>query len=50
MTNCDKIDPPWYDMPYPMDAAGWQSRQLNQRVLEWQPEIAINNRSGMAGT
>jgi alpha-L-fucosidase len=49
MTNYGKIDILWYDMAFPLDATGWQSRELNQKVLEWQPDIVVNNRSGTAG-
>jgi alpha-L-fucosidase len=49
MTNYGRIDILWYDMAYPLDGAGWESRQLNERVLEWQPDIVINNRSGVPG-
>ncbi|HYK88860.1 MAG TPA: alpha-L-fucosidase [Acidobacteriota bacterium] len=49
MTNYGKIDILWYDMAYPLDGAGWQSRELNRKVLEWQPDIVVNNRSGVPG-
>jgi alpha-L-fucosidase len=49
MTNYGKIDILWYDMNFPMDGAGWQSWELNRKVLQWQPDIVINNRSGIAG-
>ena len=49
MTNYGKIDILWYDMAFPIDAAGWQSRELNHKVLGWQPDIVINNRSGIPG-
>ncbi len=49
MTNYGKIDILWYDMAYPLDATGFQSAALNEMVLKLQPEIVVNNRSGIAG-
>jgi alpha-L-fucosidase len=49
MTNYGKVDILWYDMCYPMDAKGFEAEQLNRMVLELQPSIVVNNRSGMAG-
>jgi len=49
MTSYGKVDILWYDMAYPLDGAGWETRRLNERVLEWQPDIVINNRSGAPG-
>ncbi|MGA2608560.1 MAG: alpha-L-fucosidase [Terriglobia bacterium] len=49
MTNYGKIDVLWYDMAYPLDAEGWQSKELNEMVFRLQPDIVINNRSGLPG-
>jgi alpha-L-fucosidase len=49
MTNYGQIDILWYDMCYPMDAKGFEAERLNRMVLELQPSIVVNNRSGMTG-
>ncbi len=45
MSNYGKVDILWYDMPVPLDAAGWRSAEMNEMVLQLQPDIIINNRS-----
>jgi len=45
MTNYGKIDILWYDMPWPLDAEGWESAKMNRMVRELQPDIIINDRS-----
>ena len=48
MTNYGKIDILWYDGGNPMRSAeGWDSLKRNQMIREFQPEIIINNRSGL---
>jgi len=47
MTNYGKIDILWYDVPWPLDAEGWESAKMNRMVRELQPDIIINNRSGL---
>ena len=48
MTNYGKIDILWYDGGNPMRSAeGWDSLKRNQMIRELQPEIIINNRSGL---
>ena len=48
MTNDGKIDILWYDGNNPMRSAeGWDSIRRNQMIRELQPEIIINNRSGL---
>lgn len=54
MTNYGKIDLLWYDgsvVPGIQDkgiqARYWRSRELNSMVKELQPDILINNRSGL---
>lgn len=47
MTNYGKIDILWYDVPWPLDAEGWESARMNRMVRELQPDIIINNRSGL---
>ena len=45
--NYGKIDILWYDGGWPLDAKGWESVKLNAMVRALQPEIIINNRSGL---
>jgi len=45
MTNYGKIDILWYDVAWPLDAAGWESVEMNKMVRKLQPDIIINNRS-----
>jgi len=49
MTNYGKVDILWYDMAYPLDAKGFESERLNSMVLDLQPTIVVNNRSGILG-
>ncbi len=45
MTNYGKVDVLWYDVPWPLDAKGWESEEMNRMVRKLQPDIIINNRS-----
>lgn len=45
--NYGKIDILWYDGGWPLEAAGWESVKLNAMVRTLQPEIIINDRSGI---
>ncbi len=45
MTNYGKVDILWYDVPWPLDAKGWESVEMNKMVRKLQPDIIINNRS-----
>jgi alpha-L-fucosidase len=45
MTNYGNVDILWYDVPWPLDAKGWESEKMNRMVRELQPDIIINNRS-----
>ena len=45
MTNYGKIDVLWYDVPWPLDAKGWESVEMNTMVRKLQPDVIINNRS-----
>jgi len=47
LTNYGKIDVLWYDVDWPLTAAEWESERMNQMVFELQPEIIVNNRSGL---
>ncbi|MCD6407953.1 alpha-L-fucosidase [bacterium] len=47
MTNYGKIDILWYDGGWPYKPEQWESEKLNKMVRELQPEIIINNRSGL---
>ncbi len=49
LTNYGKIDIMWYDVSWPLDAAGWESEKMNKMVLELQPDIIINNRNQLPG-
>jgi len=46
-TNYGKIDVLWYDVNWPLSAEGWESAQLNKMVRGLQPDIILNNRSGI---
>jgi len=45
MSNYGKVDVLWYDVPWPLDAKGWESEKMNRMVRKLQPDIIINNRS-----
>jgi alpha-L-fucosidase len=47
MTNYGKIDILWYDVNWPLDKEGWESTKMNRMVRNLQPDIIINNRSGL---
>ena len=49
MTNYGKIDVLWYDVAWPLDAAGWESDKMNQMVFSLQPDIIVNNRNKLPG-
>ncbi len=49
LTNYGKIDILWYDVPHPLDAAGWESDKMNEMVLSLQPDIIYNNRNRTHG-
>lgn len=49
MTNYGKIDILWYDVAWPLDAAGWESEKMNQMVFSLQPDIIVNNRNRLPG-
>jgi alpha-L-fucosidase len=49
LTNYGKIDVLWYDVSWPLDAAGWESERMNKMVFDLQPEIIVNNRNGLEG-
>ena len=47
-SNYGKIDILWYDALWPlMTADGWESAKMNAMVRQLQPDIVINNRSGL---
>jgi len=46
-SNYGKVDVLWYDGGFP--AGIWKSEALNRMVRELQPEILINDRSGLPG-
>lgn len=49
MTNYGKVDVLWYDVAWPLDAAGWESERMNEMVFKLQPEIIVNNRNKLPG-
>jgi len=49
LTGYGKIDILWYDVAWPLDAAGWESEKMNQMVFGIQPDIIVNNRNRLAG-
>jgi alpha-L-fucosidase len=49
MTNYGKIDVLWYDVSWPLEAAGWESERMNKMVFELQPDIIVNNRNKLPG-
>ncbi len=49
MSNYGKIDVLWYDVAWPLDAAGWESERMNQMVFQLQPDIIVNNRNKLHG-
>jgi len=49
MTNYGKVDVLWYDVSWPLDAAGWESERMNKMVFELQPDIVVNNRNKLPG-
>ncbi len=49
LSNYGKIDVLWYDVAWPLDAAGWESEKMNAMVFELQPEIIVNNRNKLPG-
>jgi alpha-L-fucosidase len=48
-TNYGKLDILWYDVAWPLDAAGWESQQMNDMVFKLQPDILVNNRNRLPG-
>ena len=46
-TNYGKLDVLWYDVNWPLTAQGWESVEMNKMVRQLQPDILINNRSGI---
>src|SRR6266849_861031 len=46
-TNYGKLDVLWYDVSWPLKPEGWESVRMNAMVRQLQPEIIINNRSGL---
>ena len=49
LTNYGKIDVLWYDVAWPLDAAGWESDKMNAMVFSLQPDIIVNNRNLLEG-
>jgi alpha-L-fucosidase len=49
LTDYGKIDVLWYDVAWPLDAAGWESEKMNEMVFQLQPEIIVNNRNHLQG-
>jgi len=49
MTQYGKLDILWYDGAWPHSAEAWDAQTLNDMVRSKQPDIIINNRSGIPG-
>src|SRR6266700_3411598 len=49
LTSYGKIDVLWYDVSWPLDAAGWESERMNKMVFDLQPDIIVNNRNKLPG-
>ncbi|HEU4387166.1 MAG TPA: alpha-L-fucosidase [Blastocatellia bacterium] len=49
LTNYGRIDVLWYDVAWPLDAAGWESEKMNNMVFQLQPDIIVNNRNKLNG-
>jgi alpha-L-fucosidase len=49
LSNYGKIDVLWYDVSWPLDAAGWESEKMNAMGFQLQPEIIVNNRNKLDG-
>jgi alpha-L-fucosidase len=49
MSNYGKIDILWYDVAWPLDAAAWESKRMNEMVFSLQPDIIVNNRNKLPG-
>ena len=47
MENYGEINILWYDGGWPYSAEDWRSKELNEEVRRLQPNILINNRSGL---
>jgi alpha-L-fucosidase len=46
-SNYGKVDILWYDVNWPLKPEGWESVKMNKMVRQLQPDILINNRSGI---
>ena len=46
-SNYGKLDVLWYDVNWPLKPDGWEAAQMNAMVRQLQPEIIINNRTGL---
>ncbi len=46
-SNYGKVDVLWYDVNWPLTPEGWESVAMNKMVRQLQPDILINNRSGI---
>jgi alpha-L-fucosidase len=46
-TNYGKLDILWYDVNWPLKADQWEAVKLNTMVRKLQPDILINNRTGL---
>jgi alpha-L-fucosidase len=49
MTNYGKVDVLWYDVNWPLTAEEWEAEKMIAMVYQLQPEIIVNNRTGLAG-
>ena len=49
LTQYGKIDILWYDVSWPLEAEGWESKKMNEMVFALQPDIIVNNRNKLPG-
>src|ERR1700720_3093512 len=46
-SNYGRLDVLWYDVNWPLKPSEWEAVKLNQMVRKLQPDILINNRTGL---
>jgi alpha-L-fucosidase len=49
MTNYGNVDILWYDVAWPLETDGWESKRMNEMVFRLQPDIVVNNRNKLPG-
>jgi alpha-L-fucosidase len=46
MTQYGDLITLWFDVPLPLKPDGWERDKIIPKILEWQPDIVINDRMG----